>query len=826
MAERMVRVGQGGFENDPRGPLHEPGPSGGIAVVRRLMGPFLIAIGALVLYGAWWIIWEHGHPAASAIRRLESEDAAGRMEALEELGSLGPHDPELAVPALMEALRDHDPTNRSKAAEDLGVAIMGHWTTGPGPDQVREAIFALMRLFGDPDVSVRDHASHALTSVVDAWHGSPGAMGFGSVQEELTRMSSEPDPGMRAAALQALAAIALRTHEPPPNRLIEALNDPSENVRTAAARGLLLFENAVIAMLPNLIRAMAAAQPECRPAYFEVLDRQRVAYPPNWPPESLSALLAALDVPDPWLRGHVALLLGDFRDGARAAIPRLLAILRDPGPPVPDGSRPEDFRRARRSYQDPALVVARSIREIAGRTERNPIPPPIADPPIAEALIRLAASPSSFRRLAAVEAMEGFAAVEPIVGALLAATRDPNALVRAEGLRALRSREALTPPRFLSLIGPALDDPSPTVRAAAAQAIQGFGAGIEPLVPALLRRGQDDPDPGVRDACATALGRIRPGDLSTTVIPAFTAAIDRSGTPAALREHLIEALTRFGSKAAPAVPAIARTLISAEREPDRPSPKETEPLSLEATYRPTPAEERILLRRNAAQALGALAPGTPAADEAISALIAALDDPIDEIERVVAQSLTAFGASARRAVPALASAFQRARSEKHLLRAGLLADSIGRIDPTSAEAAVAVAFLSAVLYTEDGPARVFAERALANFGPAAAPAIPALMDLIRRPDLRSGPELASVARALGRIAPGGPDAGLAVAAIVEALISDPPPPFAAPAIESLTRFGAEAVPALPRLRELENSNEPEVRSAAHKAVAAIAGRAG
>ncbi len=826
MAERMVRVGQGRFENHPEIPGHEPGSSGGFPIVRRLMGPLLMAIAGLVLYGAWWIIWEHGHPAASAIRRLESEDVAGRMEALQELGSLGPHDPELAVPALMQALSDPDPANRARAAEDLGVTVMGHWTTGPGPNQVRDAIFALMRLLGDPDVSVRDHASYALTTVVDAWHGSPGAMGFGAVQEELGRMCSSPDHRMRTAALQALAAIAHRTHEPPPSRLFEALNDPSDDVRMAAARGLNLFEEAVIARIPNLIQAMAAARSECRPAYFEVLNHTRGPYPPNWPPEALPALIAALEATDPWLRGHVALLLGDFRDGARAAIPGLLAILRDPGPPVPDASRPEDFTRARRSFEDPALMAARSIREIAGRTERNPIPPPIADPPIAEALLRLAASPSAFRRLAAVEALEGFQAVEPIVEVLLAATRDPNALVRAEGLRALRTREALSRPRFLSVVEPALDDPSPTVRAAAARAIQGFGAGIEPLVPALLRRGQDDPDPSVREACALALGRIRPGEVSSAVIPAFAAAIDRAGTPIALREHLIAALTSFGSKAASAVPAMARALVAAEQEPDRPLHGVPEPLSLEYPFRRTPAEERVLLRRNAAQALGILAPGTPAADEAISALIVALDDPIDEIERVVAQALTAFGASARRAVPPLASAFQRARSENHLLRAGLLADAIGRIDPKAAEAALAVGFLEAVLRTDDVPARLFAQRALANFGPSAAPTIPALIDLTRRPDVRSGPELASVAGALSRIAPGGPDAPLALAAIVEALASDPPPPFTAPAVESLARFGAEAAPALPRLRELEKSKIPEIGSAAHKAVAAIAGRAG
>jgi HEAT repeat protein len=132
-----------------------------------------------------------------------------------------------------------------------------------------------------------------------------------------------------------------------------------------------------------------------------------------------------------------------------------------------------------------------------------------------------------------------------------------------------------------------------------------------------------------------------------------------------------------------------------------------------------------------------------------------------------------------------------------------------------------IAFLREVLRSDDHPARLFAERVLALFGPAAAPALPELVELARRPAIQTSLELGPVATALGRIAPETPGAEPALAALMEGLRSDPKSPTIETVIEALARFGPGAAAALPRLRELADSDDPPVAEAARKAVTQV-----
>ena len=147
-----------------------------------------------------------------------------------------------------------------------------------------------------------------------------------------------------------------------------------------------------------------------------------------------------------------------------------------------------------------------------------------------------------------------------------------------------------------------------------------------------------------------------------------------------------------------------------------------------------------------------------------------------------------------------------------------MAEAVGRIDPAAPGAVEAIDFLDRVLRSEDALPRLFAERVLAPFGPAAAPAVPELVALARRPSVRSSPELLAVASALGLIAPGTAGADQALGALLELLQADPEPPGIEAVIDATSRFGAGAAAALPRLRELARSGEPPVAEAARKAV--------
>src|SRR5262249_35430527 len=159
----------------------------------------------------------------------------------------------------------------------------------------------------------------------------------------------------------------------------------------------------------------------------------------------------------------------------------------------------------------------------------------------------------------------------------------------------------------------------------------------------------------------------------------------------------------------------------------------------------------------------------------------------------------------------------RARENKDLLRAGRMAEAIGRIDPAAPGAGEAIAFLADVLRSDDVLPRLFAERVLVPFGPAAAPAIPGLIALARQQAVRASPDLPSIAPALGRIAPGTPGADQALAALLDLLQAEPESPGIEAVIDATAQFGPGAAAALPRLRELTKSGHPPVAEAARKA---------
>ncbi len=177
------------------------------------------------------------------------------------------------------------------------------------------------------------------------------------------------------------------------------------------------------------------------------------------------------------------------------------------------------------------------------------------------------------------------------------------------------------------------------------------------------------------------------------------------------------------------------------------------------------------------------------------------------------EALLAFGPAAKPSVPALVQLLRRARDRKALL-AGRTAEALGRIDPRGRGGREAVAFLDEALGSKDLWPRLFAERVLGSFGPAATPAIPRLVALTRLPIVRVSAELSSVATALGQIGPGTAEEGQALAALLELLQVQPELRHVETVIDAVARFGPDAAAALPRVREMTRSGEPSVGEAA------------
>ncbi len=148
-------------------------------------------------------------------------------------------------------------------------------------------------------------------------------------------------------------------------------------------------------------------------------------------------------------------------------------------------------------------------------------------------------------------------------------------------------------------------------------------------------------------------------------------------------------------------------------------------------------------------------------------------------------------------------------------------ETLGHIEPTALGAVEVVGLLDDVLESKDLGPRLFAQRVLTSLGPTAAPAIPRLIALSRRPDIRASEEIGSVATALGRIAPGTPDEDRAIAALTEMLRSEPNLQQIEAIDAALARFGPEAATAPPPSRAMTRSSDSHVSAAARKGLSAI-----
>jgi HEAT repeat protein len=132
--------------------------------------------------------------------------------------------------------------------------------------------------------------------------------------------------------------------------------------------------------------------------------------------------------------------------------------------------------------------------------------------------------------------------------------------------------------------------------------------------------------------------------------------------------------------------------------------------------------------------------------------------------------------------------------------------------------------LMAGLETEPSENREVAVKALTEYGPAAATTVPVLIKFLKEAAASKdrAKEAESVARALGRIAPGTATASEAVTSLTQALQSESPLTRVA-AVQALERLGPpNAASAIPKVKALENDPDSKVREAAKSAIKALA----
>ena len=280
-----------------------------------------------------------------------------------------------------------------------------------------------------------------------------------------------------------------------------------------------------------------------------------------------------------------------------------------------------------------------------------------------------------------------------------------------------------------------------SARGAALTADALLGSGLLPdaeAAPAALARAlASDHGPGAADAGAWLSKRGRPlapeglraieglltaGEAGTRWAAAWALAAAGAGAVPA-RGALEHALEHDASSGVRAQAAVALAALGG---------RAGVPALFAALGDPAPA-----VRHEAARSLARLAPTT----EDVTPLVAALASRDDYVAAFAAWSLGNLGPGAHGAVPALAGALSRARTD------AVVAGALARIGPA---ASGAVPVLVEALRSSDADRRWRAARTLGRIGPAAAGAVEPISEALRD---ENGAVRLHAARALGRIGP-------------------------------------------------------------------------
>ncbi|MEU0226745.1 fumarate reductase/succinate dehydrogenase flavoprotein subunit [Streptomyces sp. NPDC006284] len=300
----------------------------------------------------------------------DRERAAPASPRLLELLALADGEPPLI--ALRPYLSDPLPAVRRTAVTVLTETV----PDGTGP--------ALARLLRDPDGEVREAAAASLRELAETLTPEP-ALG-----ESLVRALAQPDPLVRATALDLLRALRLGDT----GTFTTALQDPDSTVRVEAVRGLVSLDAAEL-----IARAAPDPSREVRVAVAKALGALRAEPLPG------GALDRLAEDTDPLVRGAA------FAALARSGCPDRAAV------------------RAVHALGDPAWQV-----RSGAATALSAAAAGIAVPALAKAL----ADPNADVRKAAVLALTGHTATsQDARSALATVTADSDADVRAYAARAL-----------------------------------------------------------------------------------------------------------------------------------------------------------------------------------------------------------------------------------------------------------------------------------------------------------------------------------------------------------------------------------------------------
>jgi HEAT repeat protein len=319
---------------------------------------------------------------------------------------------------------------------------------------------------------------------------------------------------------------------------------------------------------------------------------------------------------------------------------------------------------------------------------------------------------------------------QAVMDALASVLRDRDARVRLTAIKALVSRgSGAGPPKALLM---ALDDESAENRATAIGSLWFYGQGLNPWVPALLRVASKDPDPSVQGQIFSLWNnkRLSPPAVTVDAVPCLIASLQSGDRK--VRRLAAQLLGEFRAAANAAIPELLRVL----NEPLQPGVVTTSGESGD----PDPAN-------HAAFALGFIGPGSAEAKRVIEALVEVARNGPRSRRAGAASALGGFGTDAAEAAPVLTQLIEQTVPDQDW-HPVLLARALAKITADTPSARQPIVALVGLLESNEMRVRVPVLRALGEFGPSAAVAIPRIRTLKNDPAL---PVREAAAAALARI---------------------------------------------------------------------------
>jgi HEAT repeat protein len=255
-------------------------------------------------------------------------------------------------------IRSGNVAERTQAAMDLRSVSRG------GRLEARFA--ALIHALGDEEAGVRAMAAQSLgvlaTEQLGLAGGTPGEKASikkwtDVVADSLIKSLADPNEDVRAVTATSLGLLGERSTGTPPPELIAALKDQSAVVRAKAVGSLSHFARCDDSTIPSFLSMLENDEAEVRKACADALKAARPASAlvPN--------LIEALRSHNREVRFQSARLLGRIGAEARAAVPSLILLLKEPFDP--EMSR----TRVGATEWDPSCQAAIALGQIASNEE-------------------------------------------------------------------------------------------------------------------------------------------------------------------------------------------------------------------------------------------------------------------------------------------------------------------------------------------------------------------------------------------------------------------------------------------------------------------------